>query len=83
MPPSAHDCGLVLQAELEARRGFPRGACPPDELALLPASDWWSTGMLLAFPMPMREDGVHAGKDIASVRKLEHYAFSSRDFLNK
>ena len=34
-------------------------ACPSDELALLPASDWWLTGMLLAFPLPMRADGVH------------------------
>ena len=33
--------------------------CADDELALLPASDWWLTGLLLAFPMPMREDGVH------------------------
>lgn len=33
--------------------------CEPDELALLPASGWWSTGLLLAFPLPMRDDGVH------------------------
>ena len=33
--------------------------CADDELALLPPSDWWLTGLLLAFPMPMRQDGVH------------------------
>ena len=34
-------------------------ACAEDEIALLPASDWWLTQLLLAFPLPMREDGVH------------------------
>ena len=36
-----------------------RSTCPHDELALLPASDWWLTSLLLAFPMPMRKDGIH------------------------
>ena len=33
--------------------------CEDTELALLPASDWWLTGLLLAFPLPMRADSVH------------------------
>lgn len=32
-------------------------ACAADEIALLPPSDWWLTGMLLAFPLPMRAGG--------------------------
>ena len=38
------------------------GKCDDDELAMLPASSvhqwWWLTGLLLSFPLPMREDGV-------------------------
>lgn len=47
---------------------------------LLP--EWQGRRKVLISDMPdriqkMREDGVCAGTDIASVRKLEHYAFSS------
>ena len=31
--------------------------CAPDEIGLLPASDWWLSGLLLAFPLPMQPDG--------------------------
>ena len=29
------------------------GPCDADEIALLPPSDWWLSGLLLAFPLPM------------------------------
>jgi len=38
------------------RRLFPK-RCEAGEIALLPPSDWWLTGLLLAFPLPMREGG--------------------------
>ena len=47
-PPGAHAGSAVGSA-----------SCEPEEIALLPPSDWWLTGLLLAFPLPMREDGIH------------------------
>ena len=59
---STRRCTLVVEAR--GGRGFParrRRACPPDELALLPPPASWLTAMLLAFPMPMRDDGGELG----------------------
>lgn len=52
--------GRTVRCTVRNTDGFGWGtACDDDELALLPASDWWLTELLLAFPLPMREDGVH------------------------
>ena len=54
------ECRAYPNAPPRVGRWLAGSACAPDELALLGPSDWWLTGMLLAFPMPMREGSGYA-----------------------
>ena len=49
--------GAPPEKKKKRKEGKTKARCAANELAMLPSSDWWLAGMLIAFPLPMRADG--------------------------